>query len=358
MTGEVSINATKKLWEALEAIPGSATVSAEWRSRLGDAFESAWVFFRPNGKLASFHPCTVRDGCGCDHQVIFHGPEDIVAGWRCESGLETFRPDRSDIVLYELDRAVLDAAVAAAFGLVTEGGSKTDLHGTTRLGVYSPYAGFRFPAYLTIQLEPTELEDVVDGLLGRNETPFLLLAPTRDLCLSAAEDRLSRRNSIFVPLSENLAITDIRRFRLLRPLDDVLAEFRSVVLPKADDDDGMVFFPTPPDAIWGNVTIRFKDGLTVFVKAKSASGTFSYTQMGMANKKSANPTLQWKLLQSFAEEGGVMTWKSPHADRKNQKRREVLAKNLQRFFRIESDPIALTENGKGWRVLFSLHSDI
>jgi hypothetical protein len=348
---------TNKLWQALEVVPGLAAVEAAWRAYLGTDYDSVRAFFRPSGKLASSHSCIVPNGCGCEHEVIVHAPEDIVAVCRCESGCETFPLDRSDIVVYELDRALLDAAVAAAFGLVIEGGSKTDLHGTTRIGIYFPYAGFRFPAYLTIQLEPTELEEVVDGLLGRNDSPFILLAPTRDLCLSAVEDRLSRRRSTFVPLSENLAIVEKERFQLLRPLDDILSGFRSAVLPEIKDDDGMVFFPTPPDATWRDVTIRFKDGLTVFVKAKSASGTFSYTQMGMANKKSANPTLQWKLLQSFAEESGVMTWKSPHADRKNQKRREVLGKNLQRFFRIESDPIALTENGKGWRVLFSLYPD-
>ena len=351
-------SANKTFWSALEAVPGSATVGAEWRTRLGDAYESTWAFFRPSGKLASFHPCTVRDGCGCDHQVTVHGPEDIVAVCRCGSGCESFRLDRSDTVVYEIDRVVLDAAVAGTFGLITEGGSKANLPGTTRVGVYSPYAGFRFPAYLTIQMEPTEMENVVDGLLGRNQTPFILLAPTRALCLSASEDRLSRRRCTFIPLSESLTIVE-RGFQLLRPLDDILTEFRTAVLPVVKDyDDGMVFFPTPPDATWKNVTIRFRNGHTVSVKVKSESGVFHYTQMGMANKNSTNPTRQWELLQSFADEGGVLTWKSPHADRKNQKRREILAANLQRFFRIEGDPIALTRDKKGWRVLFSLYSDV
>jgi len=32
----------------------------------------------------------------------------------------------------------------------------------------------------------------------------------------------------------------------------------------------------------------------------------------------------------------------------------MLARDLQAFFRIEGDPIHLTEDGKGWRSLFSI----
>lgn len=349
--------ALNKLWTALESVPGLATIKAEWRKRLGVEIESAWVFFRPNGKFASFLPCTVQNGCGCDHEVVIHGLDDIVAVCRCGSGCETFRLDRSDTVVYSLDRGALDTAVAGAFGLFREGGSKVELPGTTRVGDYSPYAGFRFPAYLTIQLEPSEMENVVDGLLGRNEAPFILLAPTRDLCRSAMEDRLSRRKCVIVPLSENLVIADNGRFQSLRSIDVVLSAFRSAVLPKTKDDDGMVFFPTPPEAIWGDVTIRFTDGHTVSIRVLHKRGIFNYTQMGMVNKKNGEPTKQWDLLRAFAEERGILDWSSIKADRRNQKRREILASNLGDFFRINGDPIGLTDDGKGWRVRFLLYPE-
>jgi len=339
-------------WQALETVPGAAAVDAEWKARFGNDYGTATAFLRPNGKLASSHPCMVQRGCGCEHEVVVHDPEDIVAVCRCERGCETFALRRADIVAYELDRPALDMALAKVFDLIEETDAGTDLPGTTRIGVYSPYAGYRFPVYLAIQIEPDDFSEAVDGLLGRNSTPFILLSPTRELCSAKAEKRLTDKRSGFVSLSESVAIGDKRQLRLLRPVDEVLAQFRSSNLPSPKEGDSMVFFPTPPDATWRDVSIRFKDGHTVSVKAKTAGGVFNYTQMGMANKKNGDPTVQWDLLKTFAEERGVLDWTSNKADRKNQKRRELLAANLQDFFRIEGDPFRLTDDGKGWQALF------
>jgi len=331
------------IWHAFEAIPGTAAVDIEWKALLGSDYETAKAFLRPNGKMAASHPCVVRRGCGCGHEVVVHDSEAIVAVCRCERGCETFSLQRSDIVVYELNRRALDASLAKVFGLFEETDSTIDLPGTTRIGVYSPYAGYRFPVYLTIQMEPDDFNRILDGLLSRNDNPFILLAPTRNHCTSMAEKRLAAKGSIFVPLSENVS----RQFQLLRSMDDIFAN-----LPRPKENDTRLFFPTPPDAIWENVSIRFKDGHTVSIKVKSVGGVFNYTQMGMANKKNGDPTLQWKLLETFAEERGTLDWSSDKADRKNQKRRELLAANLREFFRIEGDPFKMTKDGKGWQARF------
>lgn len=74
--------------------------------------------------------------------------------------------------------------------------------------------------------------------------------------------------------------------------------------------------------------------------------------MGMANRKNAKPTVQWELLETFAEAHGLLDWRNRKASRKNQKRKENLAADLQRFFRIEGDPFAL--EGDGWRARFAV----
>jgi len=336
-------NRKSGFWHALEAVPGAAAVDIEWKALLGSDYETAKAFLRPNGKMAASHPCMVRRGCGCEHEVVVHDSEDIVAVCRCERGCETFSLQRSDIVVYELDRRSLDAALAKVFGLFEETDSATDLPGTTRIGVYSPYAGYRFPVYLTIQIEPDDFNRILDGLLSRDDNPFILLAPTRNHCSAMAEKRLAAKGSIFIPLSENVS----RQFQLLRSMDDIFAN-----LPRPEENDARLFFPTPPDAIWENVSIRFKDGHTVSIKVKSVGGVFNYTQMGMANKKNGNPTLQWKLLEVFANERGILDWSSDEANPRNQKRRELLAANLREFFRIKGDPFKMTKDGKGWQARF------
>ena len=103
--------------------------------------------------------------------------------------------------------------------------------------------------------------------------------------------------------------------------------------------------------------IRFTDGHTVSVQAKAERRVCNYTQMGMANRKNGEPTVQWDLLRGFAEEGGVIAWDSSRAHRRNQKRREILARNLRDFFHIEGDPFRLTEDGKGWEARFRISPD-
>ena len=288
----------KGFWNALEAVPGLSAVSAEWRTRFGDEYGSAKAFLRPNGKRAASHPCTVPGGCGCGHDVVEHGPDDIVAVCRCGRGCETFALKPSDITVYELDRTAFYGAVAGAFKLMGEPDSATGLHQTARIGAYSPYAGLRFPVYLTIQLEPDDFHHLVSDLVSQTEGPFVLLAPTRDLSTARSQRLLSKKKSAFIPLVETVAPARYRELRLLRPLDEILFAFRAAHLPAPEDNGSMIFFPTPPEATWRNVSIRFTDSHTVSVRVKSVSRKCHYAQMGMANKKSSqafsNPRMSLK----------------------------------------------------------------
>jgi hypothetical protein len=116
-------------------------------------------------------------------------------------------------------------------------------------------------------------------------------------------------------------------------------------------------FPTPPGARWEDVKIQFKDGHTVSISIGDKNGIYNYTQMGMVNRKNGNTTKQWTLLEGFASGHGTMTWQHSAAHRSNQKRREVLAKNLQKFFGIEGDPFLLTPDRKGWIARFVIRPD-
>ena len=111
-------------------------------------------------------------------------------------------------------------------------------------------------------------------------------------------------------------------------------------------------FPTPKGAGWEEVSIRFIDRHSVYIKAQDVTGIYHYAEMGMVNRKNAMPTVQWELLEAFAEGHGLLDWSSRRADRKNQKRKENLATDLQRFFRIDGDPFVI--EGNGWRAHFAV----
>jgi hypothetical protein len=98
--------------------------------------------------------------------------------------------------------------------------------------------------------------------------------------------------------------------------------------------------------------MRLPDGHTASIQIGAVHGVFTYTQMGLANRKNGNPSVQWELLRAFADGYGSLTWRSSQADRRNQKRRELLAQRLRQFFRIETDPFVTS--GNGWRARFSI----
>ncbi len=71
--------------------------------------------------------------------------------------------------------------------------------------------------------------------------------------------------------------------------------------------------------------------------------------MGMADGTNTKPTVQWELLWTFAQNHGILDWSSPGASAENQERRQNLATDLQRSFRVESDPIEYQCRIKGGR---------
>jgi len=351
------MNPCTQLWQGIERSRGLPSTEITWRERLGDAYALAQPLLRPTGELASAYPCTVEFGCEYPHNVIIYAPDDIVAACGCELDCETIDLQRSDIVLYEMDRARLDGMVSAAMGLARETDTNGLPRGTTRLGTHSPYAGFRFPVYLTVQSDVEDFEKTVNDALARDAAPFIMLAPTRGFASSDMEGRLAARKSTFLALDEILHANGGGGFELSLPLDQVLRQFHAANLPDSEDAPPIPFFPTPPDAKWSDVSIKFRDGHTVSVNAGEHSGVFHYAHMGMASKRNGNPTVQWELLHAFADGHGHLDWSSRAADRRNQKRRELLAANLKSFFRIEGDPFRLTEDGKGWEARFEIEPD-
>jgi hypothetical protein len=292
--------------------------------------------------------------------VVVHGPDDIVAVCRARPrACETLTLKRPDIVAYELDAARLGARLRVLLNLAGEGQPMPGgVPGWTWcIGAYQPVAGRSYAAYLALAGDAPALFDVVDSIVAREPRPFIVLIPAGELVAPEAARALAARGSIAIGLADVTAADDGDQLVLVEGADAVLAPFRERLLPEAvaAGGDGVVFFPTPAGATWDQVKIRFRDGHTVSVNVLGEEGVFNYAQMGMASRKNAEPTVQWKLLKTFAEERGSLTWRSSQSDPKIKKRRENLAKDLRTFFRIDGDPIPATPDGKGWCVRFELH---
>jgi len=178
------------------------------------------------------------------------------------------------------------------------------------------------------------------------------MVPSRRSLRPRGEELLLRREAGLVPLDEGTEIDEHGRLAASAYGRRVLDEFRRSLVPTVEEPSDTAFFPTPPNSAWGDVRIRLVDGHTAAVVVGAAHGVFSYVQMGMVNRKSGAPSVQWELLRIFAANHGILTWRSPQADRRNQKRREVLGRQLRGFFRIEGDPFVAFDNG--WQARFAV----
>ncbi len=347
----------KRWWRSLESVIGLAEVTRAWEKLLGPEYEPMAGFLRPSGALAQSVPCPAEHDCGCAHYVVEHSPDHAVAVCQCEpQRCDTFPVAKSDRVIFEVNQSLLGTALASALGIEPEFEKLRDSYMTFRLGTYSPLAGYEFPVFLCIQFDPYELQMAMATLIATLDSPIIVLVPTRDLVNPTVMDMVNRRGCCLLAL-ENFINIEGGMLIAHPPLETLLSKFKDLHVPAFDDQSSMTFFSTPPGSSWENVSVRFVDGHKVAVRVKSERGIFNYTQMGMASAKNGEPTVQWKLLQDFAEERGVITWRSPKADPNLKRRKSSLASNLYDFFRIKGDPFIYDENAKGWRARFTIEPE-
>ena len=336
----------KRFWQSLEMLNGCATLPAEWRSLMGEDYAPMCRFFRPEGELATWFPHP--DPNRLLYRVVTHGPDDHVG--ICDETGERVVLATADLVIMELDRPAIHREITAAIGIAHQSEPTASLPHTDRIGHFEPLSGYRFPTFLTIQSHPVDFGRIVDRLVAVEETPFLLMAPSRRFFSPLYEDLLRRRQGCFWPLDESIGMLDDGQLAATEAGQLAIDGFQERVIPDRAAETAVDFFPTPAGATWSKVHVRLLDGHTASVTVGDARGVFTYTQMGMTNRKNGNPSVQWELLRTFAAGHGILTWRSQQADRRNQKRRELLARNLQRFFRIPSDPFL--PSGNGWRARF------
>lgn len=343
----------QKLWSALEEIPGGQAARAEWRDRLGADVTSLELLLRPTDQFAATLP--VASDPYALYRVVWHAPDDIVGVH--ESGDSTIKLAKRDVLIYRLDHQCIIRNLAAALGFehahaITDGSPHT-----YQIGNFRPFAGFSFPAFLTFPLESIDLQHAVESVSSQQTEPFVIVAPTRRQVKPACEVLLKQHRACFLALSESIQADEIDKWAATTVAKQQLSAFQQAVIPQAAESSTMVFFPTPANAKWTDLRVKFIDGHTISVKIGSASGTYMYSQVGMADGRNAKPTKQWDTLRSFARTYGVLTWDHPDADRRNQKRRENLARDLKAFFRIDGEPIEYVEQTKGWRTVFNLEPD-
>jgi len=341
-----------RLWRALENIPGWAGVRSVWHEHMGEELEFLEPLLFPMEQLALSVPIEDRVE---PYRVVQHADDDIVAV-DPETG-DVVALDLNDIVLLKLDADTLFRGIASALDLVGTPASVGVGNRLWWLGDFVPIEGERFPVYLATSRDAQELASSAGVISALSLRPFVLATPTR---CGASEplDRLVRgRGAAQIVLDEVLAWEGEGVFASRQPMRDRLRIFLEQHAPASVNVAPVRRFPTPAGATWADVSMRFTDGHTVSVSVLGVTQLCTYEDMGMANKRTKQPTIQWDLLQGFAREHGVLTWSNSAASRQNQKRRERLADALEAFFGIAGDPFEHDATLGGWRARFRIEPD-
>lgn len=103
-------------------------------------------------------------------------------------------------------------------------------------------------------------------------------------------------------------------------------------------------FPLPSGFPWEQITVHFKNGHEVVIKANGKTHQTNFWKMGFQKGKSqSTPNLQWWFLHALAQAGGeaakgLLERLSSKERDQLKSRKKMLVKQLCNYFELETDP--------------------
>ncbi len=336
-------------WRSVEDI-GSGARDAALQRYLSKSYEQIRPYLMPCADLTRHIACErTREGHYCKYRIADVPEEDGTYAAMCD---EHFCPtkfySREELVRYTINPQILLPAIARCLGLHPQISSIVD--DVWSLGQV-PGTPTVAPVLFTRVKDACAMRRVLQSLIVEEISRFVLVTPTARYCVGGHRaSLLSRFEGQILPLEE---VTEMKGH------EPVLTEAGGVRWQKVKELVGGATvlgatFPTPPGADWHDLTLVFRDGHTVTASIGSVREIYTFQDMGMVNRNTLTPDEQWQLLYHFAEEMGVFTWRSQHADHRNKKRKGRLASRLRAFFGILGNPFAYRREDGGWEAVFNI----
>lgn len=324
-----------RLLRTLETLPGLSATKNEWRLRTSNAYQFVSDLLKPTGRVAESMPC-YNPLLGLHYHDIFEYDDGTAeAVFRDEAhDCPSFPVERHERAIVTPDMAGLCKRICLTLGLDPETEGLSLPRGIYEVGCYYPLESFRFPVVLALKPCSVEVEAALQAIAAIRDGSFVFLTATKTCLSDRSANLITARNVLARALANCLVVSDGILAGSNSWNDDILA-FRNQMIPKSGPV--MAFFETPPGSKWTDVTIRFIDGYTVFVNVAGTTGRYSYTEMGMANRRESKPSKQWEFLEKIADNHGVIDFNIGDPD-KNPSWKFELSSNLRTFFRIDDDP--------------------
>ncbi|MDQ7831355.1 MAG: hypothetical protein RDU30_06470 [Desulfovibrionaceae bacterium] len=330
-------------WRALEEVSGLALAAMDWRRSYGLNLAALGRYLRPTNDLAESLDCPATPG-GL-HTVVHHGPGDIVGV--CDH-CPTEKLSKADIVIQRLDVQSLCKDIATALGLSS--GFEIPAPGHYFIGELVPSPGSRHGVHLCCSNAPAQLEDAMFRLTGNGKQGFIFLTPTSRFWTTTLRDSIETATAHLMSLEE---VLDLHAKSFSASVG--WRSFLDTLVPRTTTKAPPKTFPTPQGARWNELAIRFLTGDTASVTIRDARLRVSYTDMGMARSDNANRSVQWEMLEKFAEGNGY--YEPKHQARKEREKQQVsrLGRALKVYFKIDGEPIV--RDGQGWKTAFVIRPE-
>ncbi len=324
-----------RLLRTLETLPGLCATRKEWRLRTGDAYQYVDDLLKPTGRIAETMPC-FSPLLGLHYHSVHEyedGSADAVFPDETHD-CPSFPVERHERAIMTPDVAGLCKRMCLALGLDSETEGISLPRGIYEVGCYYPLESFRFPVVLALRPTAVEAEESLRAVAALRDGPFVFLTATTTRISDSSAHLITARSVLATGLTQCLVSSDGTLGGSSSWNTDIVA-FRDKVVPKSGPIKA--FFETPPRSKWTDVSIRFVDGHTVFVDVAGTTGRYSYTEMGMANRRESKPSKQWEFLEKIADNHGHIDFHIGHPD-KNPSWKFELSSDLRAFFRIDDDP--------------------
>ena len=342
----------KRLWSALEDSPRLVGVQQELLDSLGDEYPVVAPFLSPNGKESKRYPCPFPGDPGCPRRIVKESANRFRAVCAAESQeCDSLLLAREDVQVLGFDNNRFARALQSILGIPVGAPELKQRGDVVYLGVVRVASGRRLPVILMM----ASSRGVAQELLAKVERSYrqgaVLLTPTAELIDGETESRLADSGFTWLVLADIL-LSDGTKLHAKQPLTKLVAQPPGAARPVVKES--IHRFPTPPDAEWKDVHIRFTDGHTVTVKVGTVAECVTYAEMNMKHALSGQPTVLWQLLQAFAGNDGRFDWRNPQASRQIKQRVCRLRKTLKSYFGLTADPFFKYQKGIGYRVRFQI----
>jgi hypothetical protein len=117
----------------------------------------------------------------------------------------------------------------------------------------------------------------------------------------------------------------------------------------------LMVFPTPDGATWEDIQIKLVSRDSLTVRAGKVTKQYHGFDLGFRDRRKVDRlNQQWELLETFAQNDGILNWQSVGSQRGTQKRVEALNKLLRAFFRLPDNPIKRYKKKVGWVAKFQI----